>query len=115
MRSKEELKQAVCDAIDRRGERIIGLGESIMDQPELGFKERRTAHKVGEVFAELGLQYQDGLALTGVKARLEGRQSGPTLALMGELDALIVPDHPRADAATGAQVGNIYFELVCLQ
>ena len=45
MRTKEELKQAVCEAIDRRGERIIGLGESIMDQPELGFKERRTAHK----------------------------------------------------------------------
>ena len=102
MRTKEELKHAVCEAIDRRGDRIIGLGESIMDQPELGFKERRTAQKVGEVFAELGLEHQDGLALTGVKARLEGRPSGPTLALMGELDALIVPDHPRADATTGA-------------
>ena len=66
MRTKEELKQAVCEAIDRRGERIIGLGESIMDQPELGFKERRTAQKVGEVFAELGLEHKDGLALTGV-------------------------------------------------
>ena len=102
MRTKEELKQAVCEAIDRRGERIIGLGESIMDQPELGFKERRTAQKVGEVFAALGLEHKAGLALTGVTARLEGRPSGPTLALMGELDALIVPDHPRADATTGA-------------
>ena len=102
MRAKEDLKQAVCEVIDRRGEHIIGLGESIMDQPELGFKERLTAQKVGEVFTDLGLEHQSGLALTGVKASLKGRQSGPTLALMGELDALIVPDHPRADAATGA-------------
>jgi metal-dependent amidase/aminoacylase/carboxypeptidase family protein len=50
MRSREELKQAVCAAIDKRSERIIGLVESIMDQPELGFKEERTAHRVGELF-----------------------------------------------------------------
>ena len=102
MRSKEELKAAVCAAIDRQSEQIIGLGEAIMDQPELGFKEERTARRVCESFAGLGLQYERELALTGVKARFKGRQSGPTVALMGELDALIVPDHPRADPATGA-------------
>lgn len=102
MRSKEELKAAVCSAIDRQSEWIIGLGEAIMDQPELGFKEEQTARRVCESFADLGLQYERELALTGVKARLKGRQSGPTVALMGELDALIVPDHPRADPATGA-------------
>ena len=73
-----------------------------MDQPELGFKEEQTAHRVCDSFAALGLQYERELALTGVKARLKGRQSGPTVALMGELDALIVPDHPRADPTTGA-------------
>ena len=102
MRSKEELKTAVCAAIERQSERIIGLGEAIMDQPELGFKEDQTAHRVCERFATLGLQYERELALTGVKARLKGRPAGPTVALMGELDALIVPDHPRADPATGA-------------
>lgn len=102
MRSKEELKAAACAAIDQHSARIIGLGEAIMDQPELGFKEDQTAHRVCESFAELGLPYERELALTGVKARLKGRPAGPTVALMGELDALIVPDHPRADPATGA-------------
>ena len=101
MRSKEELKAAVCAAIERQSEQIIGLGEAIMDQPELGFKEEQTARRVCDSFAALGLQYERELALTGVKARLKGQQSGPTVALMGELDALIVPDHPRADPATG--------------
>ncbi|NKB71838.1 MAG: amidohydrolase [Candidatus Latescibacteria bacterium] len=73
-----------------------------MDEPELGFKEVRTADRVKEVFADLQLEYQEGLALTGVKAVLRGGQSGPRLALMGELDALLVPDHPRADPSTGA-------------
>ena len=102
MRNKEEIKQAVCQAIDRHGERIIAVGEAIMDRPELGFKEQGTARRVSEVFSELGLAHECELAVTGVKARLKGRQSGPTLALMGELDALVLPDHPRADPETGA-------------
>jgi amidohydrolase len=37
-----------------------------------------------------------------VKARLEGSRPGPTICIMGELDALPVADHPRADRTTGA-------------
>lgn len=99
---RETLKQQVCAAIDRQGERIVALGEAIMDDPELGFKEVRTARRVAEVFAELGLPFEEGLALTGVKALSQGRRPGPTVALMGELDALVVPGHPRAHPQTGA-------------
>jgi amidohydrolase len=100
--NSEALKQAVCDAVDRHRERVVGLGEAIMDEPELGFKEVKTADKVKAVFAEAGLPAEDGLALTGVRAVLKGGKPGPTVALMGELDALIVPDHPRCDGETGA-------------
>lgn len=99
---KAELKSAICRAIDHEREEIIGVGEAIMDRPELGFKEWKTADRVCAVFDELGLPYERDLALTGVKARLKGKSVGPTVALMGELDALIVPDHPRADLSTGA-------------
>jgi amidohydrolase len=99
---REALKKQVCAAIDQRRERIVALGEAIMDDPELGFKEVRTARRVAEVFAELQLPFEEGLALTGVKARLQGRRPGPTVALMGELDALVVPGHPRAHPQTGA-------------
>ena len=37
MASKDELKQAVCEAIDRRGNEIIALGEKILHCPETGF------------------------------------------------------------------------------
>jgi amidohydrolase len=88
--------------VDRHRDRIVDLGEAIMDEPELGFKENKTAARVKAVFADLSLAAQDGLALTGVRATLKGGRPGPTVALMGELDALIVPDHPRCDPHTGA-------------
>lgn len=102
MADRETLKNKVCEVIDQHGERIVGLGETIMDNPELGFKEHKTAQRVKDELNELGLSFEDELALTGVKAVLRGKKPGPTIALMGELDSLILPDHPRANAATGA-------------
>ncbi len=102
MPSIAELKQACGTEIDRHRERITSLGETIMDAPELGFKEENTAALIKRVFDEAGLPYQDGLALTGVKAVLRGGAPGPVVALMGELDALLVSDHPRANRSTGA-------------
>ena len=96
------LKETVCRSIDEHRDRIIGVGEAIMDDPELGFKEHRTADKVQEVFTDLGLEFDSGLGLTGVKAVLRGGRPGPTVALMGELDALQVPGHPRANPDTQA-------------
>jgi amidohydrolase len=100
--TKESLKQSICAAIDRNRERIIGVGERIRRQPELGFKEFKTARLVEETFGELGLKPRSGLAVTGVRAEAKGVKDGPTLALLGELDGLVVVGHPVADPETGA-------------
>jgi amidohydrolase len=101
--TRNELKQRVYQAIDRRSAEIIGLGEAIRTNPELGFKEIKTARLVEETFGKLGLQPKSGLALTGVRADVAGRAGGgPTFALLGELDALVVTGHPVADPQTGA-------------
>jgi len=102
MPTREDVKRAVCEAIDRNGERIITLGEQIRRNPELGFKEFKTARLVEETFGALGLKPQAGLAVTGVRAVAEGANDGPTFALLGELDGLVVPGHPIADPITGA-------------
>lgn len=101
--TKSELTQKVQAAIDRRGEEIIALGETIRRQPELGFKEFKTAKLVAQTFERMGLAPRTGLALTGVRADASGRAGdGPTLALFGELDGLVVVGHPVADPETGA-------------
>ena len=98
-----EIKRRVEAAIDRRAEEIIGLGEQIRKNPELGFKEVKTARLVEETMGRIGLAPKGGLALTGVRADVAGRGGdGPTFALLGELDALVVAGHPVADPQTGA-------------
>src|SRR5438132_9841185 len=71
--TKNELKERVYAAIDRRAEEIVGLGERIRKHPELGFKEVKTARLVEETFAGLGLNPKAGLALTGVRDRKSTR------------------------------------------
>ena len=67
-----DLKTSVCETIDQSRDQIIGLGESIMDDPELGFKEFQTSNRVKEQFKALGLVPEQGMAITGVKAILIG-------------------------------------------
>lgn len=98
----EELKARVCDAIDRQAERIAAVSDDIMRHPESGFREHATARRVAEQLREMGVPFREGLAGTGVKGRLRGRSSAHTVAVVGELDSLLISDHPYADPATGA-------------
>ena len=100
--TKEQLKQKACEAIDQNREKIVALGRSIFSEPELGYKEFKTADKVKKVFDELGYAYQDGVAITGIVAPRKGRKSNIRVAVMGELDAVVAPGHRCADPKTGA-------------
>jgi len=100
--SKDDLKKKVCDAIDASKTDIQAYADSVFNEPELGFKEVKTAAKLAAEFDKLGISYESGLAITGVKARLKGGKPGPTIAILGELDAIGSPEHPHADPTTGA-------------
>jgi amidohydrolase len=96
------LKQAAMAAIDRRAQEIVAIGDDIFAHPELGYKEFRTADVVRRQFTQLGIPFRDGIAITGVKGWLRGRQAKARLAIMGELDSVLCPEHPFADPHTGA-------------
>jgi amidohydrolase len=97
-----KIKQAVMDAIDKRKDEIIAIGEDIFAHPELGYKEFRTSEIVKKHFRQLGIAYKDGIAITGVKGWLKGAESKVKLCIMGELDSVLCPEHPHADPETGA-------------
>lgn len=100
--TKEELKQKVCDAIDKRAEDIMSFGTSVFNEPELGYKETKTSAKVQEAMDKLGIPYTTGWGITGVKGRLTGKHSKRTVAVMGELDSIVCRRHPSADPVTDA-------------
>lgn len=100
---KELLKQRVAAAIDDNAAKIKDIADRIYAEPELGFKEIKTAAKVAAFMREeLGLDPQTGLAINGVKGRVKGGKQGPTVAVLGELDAIGCPESPDADPMTGA-------------
>jgi len=98
----QEMKAAVCAAIDKNADKINAIAESIFAEPELGYKEVKTAAKVKAVFDELGYTYQDEVAMTGVIANVPGKNHNAKIAVMGELDAVVCPEHRCADPVTGA-------------
>ncbi|MDR2671223.1 MAG: amidohydrolase [Oscillospiraceae bacterium] len=98
------VEQEILRAIDENREEILAFARDVYRHPELGYKEKRTAAKVAEVFRARALAVRESLAITGVRADLrpEGASSDVTVALIGELDAVVSPDHPHADPQTGA-------------
>lgn len=100
---KDLLKQKACEAIDAYAAKIKDIADRIYAEPELGFKEVKTAAKVKAFMEEeFGIVPQTGLAINGVKGRLKGGKPGPTVAVLGELDAIGCPESPDADPVTGA-------------
>jgi amidohydrolase len=99
---RSEMKRRVCEAIDQHREEIIGLGRTVRDNAELGFKEFKTAATVAKAFAAHGIPHEEKLAITGVKGMLVGAAEGPTVGILGELDSLLCAESPFADQATGA-------------
>ncbi len=100
--NKQAMKEKLCAAIDARRDEIIAIGSQIYARPELGYKEVHTAGVVQKVFGDLGLEHRTGIGLTGVRAEMQGRASKVKVAVLGELDAVVCPEHPHADPQTGA-------------
>ena len=98
----DQLKQRACEAVDKNREKIISIGKSILREPEMGYKEFKTSQKVKDVFDELGYPYVDQQAITGVIGTAAGKEHKAKIAIMGELDAVMVPNHPFADKTTNA-------------
>jgi amidohydrolase len=93
MATRDDLKARALARIDAHRDEIVGLAQRIYADPEIGYQEWHTSRLVQETFDRLGVPYQSGIGLTGVKGELRGGGPGPTVAVLGELDALIVPDH----------------------
>ncbi len=102
MPSREELKRRVFDEIDARADEIVSLAKTILQNPEPGFRETKTSALVASKLAELSIPFREGLALTGIRAEVAGGSAGPALAILGEMDSLIVNEHPFADPNTSA-------------
>lgn len=82
--------------------KVIEWRRDFHQHPELGNQEIRTAKIVADHLRSLGIEVQEGVAVTGVVGILKGGKPGPTVALRADMDALPVPE--RNDLPFRSQV-----------
>ena len=97
------IEKQIIDIIDSHRDEIINFARDIYSHAELGYKEFETSRKFVEFSRKLGLTVKEGLAITGAKAYLnQDKKDEISLALIGELDALRIPNHAYVNPETQA-------------
>jgi amidohydrolase len=99
--SAEALKLRACERIDRSRPAVEAFVDDVGRHAELGYREHRSASRFAAFVRERGFSVREGIAITGVRADVSTPGAGPTLAIIGELDGLPIPDHPLFSGETG--------------
>jgi amidohydrolase len=89
----------IDDARAIEGE-IVALRRAIHAEPELGLHTPKTRDKVRAALAGLPLEWVEGPSTTGLVATLKGAESGRTVLLRGDMDALPMPEETGLDYAS---------------
>ena len=110
----DHVEEKILSIIDAHAQEIQALADDLFQHPEQGYHEYRTAKVVADFLRKLGMEPREGLAITGVKASI-GKEGGPNLALIGELDALACPTHPTAPPQGDAHPSRPNPPRVCMR
>lgn len=81
---------------------IFETADYIWKHPETGFREWNTSAYMEKRFEELGYTLVKAGNIPGFYADLDTGRPGPKVAILGELDSLIVANHPEANPETCA-------------
>ncbi len=77
--------------------KLMQWRRQLHQRPELGFQEVQTAAFITEKLAAWGIEYQSGIAKTGIVAIIRGQQPGPVLAIRADMDALPIQELNEVD------------------
>lgn len=94
--------QQYIDMVQKHRQLILDAHDYFWKNPETGYREWKTHAYLEEAFAKLGYELTLAGDIPGFTAELDTGKEGPTVAVFGEMDGLIVPTHPDADPETGA-------------
>lgn len=88
--------------VDKHRQSILDAFNYFWKNPETGYREVKTATYLQKAFGDLGYTVVTAGNIPAFYADIDTGRPGPTVAVMGELDALLCPTHPEADPKTGA-------------
>ena len=87
-------------------QKVIEWRRDFHQHPELGNEEIRTSGIIAAHLKSLGMEVEEGVAVTGVVGVLKGGKPGPTVALRADMDGLPVTE--RVDVPFKSTVKTIY-------
>lgn len=97
----DQIEQKIVRLIEEHRDEIIAFGRDIYTHAELGYKEFRTSEKFNSFIKDKVSRVETEIAVTGTKAYInEDKKDNFSLALIGELDALRIPNHKYANPET---------------
>lgn len=94
------LTASLLDAAKGEEDAITALRRAIHAEPELGLETPKTLAKVKAALADLPLTWHEGPSCTGAVAVLKGAQSGRSVLLRGDMDALPMDERTGLDFAS---------------
>ena len=96
-----ELKKKAFKAIEARKGRLNGLAQKLYKNPELMFEEHKACSWLGDELKALGYKVKKNVGglPTAFHATLKTGNTGPTIAILAEYDAL---------AAGGCPLGRFF-------
>jgi len=118
---KLQIKEKCIRFIDENKASIVGIGQKLYNNPELGYREVNSTVLVADYLKELGLNVEENIAVTGCRARVNEHKEGPKIAILGELDAILCKTHKDANeigaihaCGHNIQIASMLGALMCL-
>lgn len=80
-------------AVEKHRREILDAERHIWNDPETGFREWNTTHYLEELYEKAGYTLVRAGNIPGFYTDVDTGRPGPKLLIMGELDALVAPNH----------------------
>lgn len=81
---------------------ILDTEDFLWSNPESGYREWKAHEYLKNIYENLGYEVKEAGNIPGFIAEADTGIPGPTVAVFGEMDALLIPEHPESDPDTGA-------------
>lgn len=86
------MMERIKKILSENEEYIINLRRELHSVPELGFEEFKTSEIIKRELRKENIEFEEGIAKTGIKAHIRGGKKGKCVLLRADMDALPIEE-----------------------
>ncbi len=92
--------------VEKHKDEILAAERYIWQHPESGFREWNTTKYLAEIFEKAGYELTYAGDIPGFYTDIDTGKPGPKVLVLGELDALLCPNHPEQTGGCAHACGH---------